>query len=72
MSLMEWKEKIRELSYEEKLVLRNLLDEETHPIDPEVDQYWLEVVKQRRENIRTGKTKGVAFEDVMNEIQSEI
>jgi Putative addiction module component len=72
MSLMEWKEKLRELSYEEKLVLRNLLDEETHPIDPEVDQHWLEVVKQRRENIRSGKTKGVAFEDVMNETRSDL
>jgi RimJ/RimL family protein N-acetyltransferase len=41
-------------------------------IDPEFDQYWLEIIKERRENLRSGKTKGVPFEDVLNKLQGDL
>jgi Putative addiction module component len=41
-------------------------------IDPEFDQYWLEIIKERRENLRSGKTKGIPLEDVLKNLQGDL
>ena len=70
MSLIDWQDKLSEPSYEEKLTLRNFLDEAMHPVDPEFDRHWVEIVKQRRENVRSGKSKTFTLEEVMRELKS--
>lgn len=70
MSLIDWQDKLSELSYEEKLTLRNFLDEAMHPVDPEFDRHWVEIGKQRRENVRSGKSKTFTLEEVMRELKS--
>ena len=70
MSLIDWQDKLSELSYEEKLTLRDFLDEAMRPVDPEFDRHWVEIVKQRRENVRSGKSKTFTLEEVMRELKS--
>ncbi|NJK44268.1 MAG: addiction module protein [Pleurocapsa sp. SU_196_0] len=70
MSLTEITRQAFQLTVEEQVALRNSLHENTHPIEPEFDQHWLEVVKQRRENVRSGKSRIVSLEEVMDELQS--
>ena len=70
MSLIDWQDKLSELSYEEKLTLRDFLDEAMRPVDPEFDRHWVEIVKQRRENARSGKSKTFTLEEVMRELKS--
>ena len=70
MSLIDWQDKLSEPSYEEKLTLRNFLDETMHPVDPEFDLHRVEIVKQRRENVRSGKSKTFTLEEVMRELKS--
>jgi hypothetical protein len=48
------------------------LEETEIPSDPEFDQYWLEIVKQRIENIKTGKSKTVPLQEVLDELERRL
>jgi hypothetical protein len=61
--------KIKDLSYEDKLKLRNLLMEEIQSVDPEFDQHWLEIVRQRRHRMQTGQSAVVSLEEVLDELK---
>ncbi len=48
------------------------LEEAEIPSDPEFDQYWLEIVKQRIENVKTGKSKTVPLQEVLDELERRL
>lgn len=48
------------------------LEEAEIPTEPEFDQYWLEVVKQRIENVKTGKSRTVPLQEVLDELERRL
>ena len=69
MSLSDLKEQTSQLSREEQIALRDFIDELTHPVDAAFDQHWLNVVNQRRENLRNKTTQTVSLEEVLRELE---
>ena len=68
MSLTEIREIILELSAEERLAIQELLDELNDNPGPDFDQHWGNVGRQRYENLKSGKSKGVPLEMVLKEL----
>jgi Putative addiction module component len=56
----------------DKPVHDEALEKTEIPNDPEFDQYWLEVVKQRIENLKTGKSKAVPLQEVLDELERRL
>jgi hypothetical protein len=48
------------------------LEEAEISTDPEFDQYWIEVVKQRIENVKTGKSRTVPLQEVLDELERRL
>jgi hypothetical protein len=69
MSLTEIREIILELSPEERQAVQVLLDELNGNPGPGFDQHWGEIGKQRYENLKSGKSKGVPLDDVLKELE---
>ncbi len=72
MSLTDLKEQALQLTREEQIALRDFIDEIANPVDPEFDRRWLEIVNQRRENLRAGRSQTVPFEDVLRELDDPV
>jgi Putative addiction module component len=72
MSLPEIIQQASQLNREERLVLRNVLDELESPTDPEFDRHWLEVVNDRRQKLQSGQTQAISLEDVLRELDDQI
>lgn len=72
MSLPEIQSLARELSHEERITLAHFLEELEHPTSDEFDQHWLEVVGKRIENVKTGKSKIVPLQEVLDELERRL
>ena len=72
MSLPELIQQASQLNREERLVLRNVLDELESPTDPEFDRHWLAVVNARRQKLQAGLSQTVSLEDVLRELDDQI
>jgi Putative addiction module component len=48
------------------------LEEAEISTDPEFDQYWIEVVKQRIENVKTGKSRTIPLQEVLDELERRL
>jgi hypothetical protein len=72
MSLYGLKLKILELDRNEQLELSEFLVELLNPALEEFDRYWLEVVKTRIENVKTGKSKTIPLQEVIEELERRI
>jgi hypothetical protein len=72
MSLTDLKEQALQLTREEQIALRDFIDEIANPVDPAFDQRWLEIVNQRRENVRSGRSQTVPLEDVLRELDDPV
>jgi hypothetical protein len=68
MLLNEIIEKAKQLSSEEQLRLRNILDELVSPTDPDFDHHWLAIVNKRR----TKQPQTVSLEHVLLELNDQI
>lgn len=72
MSLTEKKQQILELSRGDQVALKAFLSEVLYPVDPAFDQHWGAIVMQRLEDLRSGKTKGIPLEEVLNELREHL
>jgi hypothetical protein len=72
MSLYGLKLKILELDRNEQLELSEFLVELLNPALEEFDRHWLEVVKTRIENVKTGKSKTIPLQEVIEELERRI
>jgi hypothetical protein len=60
----EIKQRIDELSDNEKLVVLNYILEELDRPDPEVDKVWVKEVQRREKEMKSGKVKGLTMDEV--------
>jgi hypothetical protein len=72
MSLTELQSKALELSREERIAFVHFLEAIDNPTSEEFDQQWLEVVNQRIENLKTGKSKTVPLQEVLDELERRL
>ncbi len=72
MSLAELQSKALELSREERVALAHFLEEIEHPTTEEFDQHWLKIINQRIENVKTGKSKTVPLQEVLDELERRL
>ena len=70
MTLNEIIEKAKQLSPDERRILRNMLDKINLPTDPEFDRQWLETIKVRQARVRSDQTQTVSLEDVLKELDT--
>ncbi|MCR4317351.1 MAG: addiction module protein [Planctomycetes bacterium] len=57
------------LPVEERIIVIDSLMRTLKKIDPESEKKWIEVIKRRRDEIRTGKVKPLPGEEVLSEIR---
>ena len=72
LSLTEIKQQILELSRGDQLALHAFLGELLQRLDPEFDRHWGAIATQRLEDLRSGKTKGIPLEKVLNELREHL
>lgn len=60
----EIKQRIDELTDNEKLVVLNYILEGLDKPDPEVDKAWVKEVQRREKEMKTGKVKGLTMDEV--------
>jgi hypothetical protein len=72
MNLTTIKQQLLELSRADQLELNAFLQDVTNPVDPQAESAVLEMVAQRAERLRAGKSQGIPLEDMMNELKSRL
>ena len=58
------KQKLHDLTDNEKLSVVNYLLEELDKPDPEIDKAWAKEAVRRQKDMRSGKTKTLSYEEV--------
>ena len=64
--LKEIKQKLNDLSDNDKLVVVNYLLTELDKPDPEIDKAWSKEVLRRQKEMRSGKAKILSYEEVFD------
>lgn len=74
LTLDELKEELLALTLDQRLTIASILIDSVEQDDvsdqESIEQAWIEVAKQRLEEIRTGKVQCRPFEDVVNELRA--
>ena len=74
LTLDELKEELLALTLDQRLTIVSILIDSVEQDDvsdqESIEQAWIEVAKQRLEEIRTGKVQCRPFEDVVNELRA--
>ncbi|MCR4316143.1 MAG: addiction module protein [Planctomycetes bacterium] len=60
------------LPVEERLRLIDTLLETVRPKNPKIDEKWIQVALRRRDELRSGKVKGIPGEEAMEKIRKRL
>lgn len=70
-SLAEIREKVRELSRNDKATLiRMLIAEIDGPLEPDVERAWIAEAKKRHQELLDGRAKGIPAERVLARVRA--
>ncbi len=72
MALTDVKRQVLELPLEEQVSLGAFINEITRPVPVELDEEMMEIISQRVARFRSGQSKGVPLEEVMNELKRHL
>jgi hypothetical protein len=71
-TLKEIEKEVEDLTFADKEILVQKLIDEVAPLDLEWKDYWLNEVQRRREEILSGKVKGIPMNEAIGELKRRI